>query len=267
MNGLNQHIRLNQSGHPGLIPCLWMQAGVVVYKLCDRDYDCDHCPFDEALHTRSNQQAFSRIRDKSESICVQGCRVEPNLFYHPEHTWARIEEGGMVRAGLDDFGQRILGRTYSVSLPAPGATVRPGLSASRLTHQSGVSAVGAPVTGNVREINSKLLQQPALMNHDPYGEGWLMLIEPVDLKDCLKRLMYGERVEPWLQHESERLCSLINQGATGQPATLNDGGWLTPEFMSELTTAQRSRVLDYFFPLSFNVEAKSNNAITVSKRR
>src|SRR5512138_1096596 len=111
MNGLNQHITLNQSAHAGLIPCVWMQAGVVDYKLCDRDYDCDHCPFDEALHTRSNQQTFSRTRDNAESISVQGCKVEPNLFYHPEHTWARIEEGGMVRAGLDDFGQRILGRT------------------------------------------------------------------------------------------------------------------------------------------------------------
>lgn len=267
MNGLNQHIASNQTGSPGLIPCVWMQAGVVGYKLCDRDYDCDHCPFDEGLHTRSSQQALRDRRDYSESICVQGCRVEPDLFYHPEHCWARIEEGGMVRTGLDDFGQRILGRAYSVSLPAPGETVRPGSAASHLTHQTGVSAIAVPVAGNVQEINSKLLQQPALMNRDPYGEGWLMLIEPSDLQDCLKRLRYGARVQDWLQTEFERLCSLINQSGTGEPVTMNDGGRLTPEFMSELTTAQRSRVIDSFFPLSSNEEAKSNNAIKVPQRR
>lgn len=263
MNGLNQHIALNQTVHPGLIPCVWMQAGVVDYKLCDRDYDCEHCPFDEALHTRPGQQTLSGDREYSETISVQGCRVEPDLFYHPAHTWARIEEGGMVRAGLDDFGQRMLGRAYSVSLPAEGVTVQPGAQCLRVTHQSGVSTLAAPVAGNVKEINSKLLQQPALMNRDPYGEGWLLLIEPGELKDCLKRLMYGERVREWLQREIEKLRSLINRLVNGEHATMTDGGLLRQEFMSELTITQRIKVIDSFFPLSFNEEAKSNNAIKI----
>lgn len=263
MNGQNQHITSNQTVSPGLIPCVWMQAGVVDYKLCDRNYDCDHCPFDEGLHTRSSQQALRDRREYSESISVQGCSVEPDLFYHPEHTWARIEEGGMVRAGLDDFGQRILGRAYSVSLPAPGTTVQAGSECLRLTHQSGVSILAAPVAGSVKEINSKLLQRPALMNRDPYDEGWLVLIEPGDLRCGLKGLMYGERVRDWLQREIEKLHSLIN----GEQSTMNDGGWLTQEFMSDLTDSERNRVVDSFFPLSFEDKAKSNNPIQVLQRR
>jgi glycine cleavage system H lipoate-binding protein len=234
-----------------------MQAGVVDYKLCDRDYDCDQCPFDEALHTRSSQQALRHTRNHFEPTVVQGCKVEPDLFYHADHLWARIEEGGMVRAGLDDFGQKILGRAYLISLPAPGTVIQAGAQCLRLTHQSGVSALVAPIDGKVKEVNSKLLQSPALMNRDPFGEGWLMLIEPGDLKVDLKRLMYGERVRDWLQKEIEKLHSLIND----EQSTMNDGGWLTPEFMSELTNSQRTRVIDSFFPLSFNEEAKSNNAI------
>jgi glycine cleavage system H lipoate-binding protein len=257
MNGLNHQITSNQTVNPGLIPCVWMQAGVVDYRLCDRDYDCEHCPFDEALHTRSSQQALRAMRAQSKPTIVQGCAVEPDLFYHPAHTWARIEEGGMVRAGLDDFGQRILGRAYSVSLPALGTTVQTGSECLRLTHQSGVSFLVAPVTGNVKEVNSKLLQRPGLMNRDAYGEGWLMLIEPDDLKLDLKWLIYGKQVRAWLRHEIEKLQSLIN----GEQSRMNDGGWLTPEFMSELTDAQRNRVIDSFFPLSFDEEAKSNNAI------
>jgi glycine cleavage system H lipoate-binding protein len=257
MNGLNHQIASHQTVNPGLIPCIWMQAGVVDYKLCDRDYDCELCPFDEALHTRSSQQALRETRAQFESTIVQGCGVEPDLFYHPAHTWARIEEGGVVRAGLDDFGQRILGRAYSISLPALRTTVQAGSECSRLTHQAGVSFLIAPVTGNVKEVNSKLLQRPGLMNRDAYGEGWLMLIEPDDLKLDLKRLIYGERVRAWLQDEIERLQSIIN----GDQSRMNDGGWLTPGFMSELTETQRNRVIDSFFPLAFDEEAKSNNAI------
>lgn len=257
MNGLNHQIALNQTVNPGLIPCVWMQAGVVDYKLCDRDYDCDRCPFDEALHTRSCQQALREQGDYFEPMTVQGCRVEPDLFYHRNHLWARIEEGGMVRAGLDDFGQRILGRVYLVSLPAPGTVIRARAQCLRLTHQSGVCALAAPFDGKVKEVNSKLLQRPALMNRDPFGEGWLMLIEPDDLKPGLKRLMYGEPVRDWLQQEIEKLHSLINE----EQSTMNDGGRLTPEFMSELTSSQRNRVIDSFLPLSFDEEAKSKNAI------
>ncbi len=263
MNGLNHQIDLNQTVGSGLIPCVWMQAGVVDYKLCDRDYDCDHCPFDEALHTRSSQQALRDRQEYFESISVQGCCVEPDLFYHPAHIWARIEEGGMVRAGLDDFGQRILGRAYLVSLPALHTKVKPGSQCIRLTHQSGVSALAAPVAGSVRQVNSKLIQSPALLSRDPYGEGWLMLIEPDDLKLELTGLMYGERVRDWLEHEIEKLHSVIN----GEQSTMNDGGWLTREFMSELTNSQRSRVIDSFFSLSCDEEATSNNPIKFRQRR
>lgn len=258
MNGLNQQLNLNQTGKASLIQCVWMQAGVVDYKLCDRDYDCERCPFDEALHSGSSQSISS---GHDCSINVLGCRLEPTLFYHPEHTWVRVEEGGMARVGLDDFGQRILGRAYSLSFPAAGTVNQTKAECLRLTHQSGTSGLAAPIAGKVKEINSQLKQRPALLNRDPYGAGWLMLIEPFDLKACLNPLMYGARVRNWLEKEIEKLRFLIGNLLAGEPATMTDGGLLTSEFMSELTPGQRIQVIDSFFPLSFNEEAKSNNAI------
>jgi glycine cleavage system H lipoate-binding protein len=208
MNGLNQPQTFNQANSAEVLDCLWMDAGVVDYKLCDRSYDCERCPFDEALHShpkqdvalsdRTSQTAFGRID-------VQGCEVAESLFYHPGHTWARIEEDGIVRLGVDEFGQRMLGTAYSLSLPALHRQVRRGEEAWRVTHQSGVTALASPIAGRVLNVNSNLLLRPALINRDPYGEGWAMMIEPTDLKSCLKRLMYGEKVRQWLAGEIDKL--------------------------------------------------------------
>jgi len=268
MNRLYQHFALHQAAAPGLIPCVWMQAGVVDYKLCDRSFDCDHCPFDDAFHRHSDQPAAS-INDPepSDLIDVRGCRVKRSLFYSPRHAWARIEEGGLVRIGLDDFGQNILGRIYAVSLPAPGDTVSRGSPAARLTHQYGVSALVAPVSGRVKEINLRLAQEPSLLNHDSYGHGWLVLVEPRDLRHWLKRLRYGERAAAWLQREVEKLHLIVNWTVSGELVTMPDGGTLTQAWPRELNIAQRQRVIDSFFPLSMAGEAESNNAISEGLER
>jgi glycine cleavage system H lipoate-binding protein len=284
MNVTNQLTTCDQATHADLIHCLWMQAGVVDYKLCDREYDCEHCPFDEALHCRPAEQvsisadrhhddaAMLGLRNaSSQSVSVQGCEVARNLFYHSGHTWARIEEGGTVRAGLDDFGQRMLGPAYSLTLPSPNRTVRHGEECWRFTHQSGVTPLLSPVSGRVKEINSNLLLRPALVNRDPYGDGWTVLIEPTELKSSLKQLMYGERVSQWLEQEIEKLRLIISRLLDGEQATINttmtDGGLLTREVLSGLTVAQMRRVISSFFPSPSVEEPERNNAILVQNGR
>jgi len=264
-----------------------MQAGVVDYKLCDRDYDCEHCPFDDALQGRvttpvSHSPVFSAAgpiepdragrvgKSRKEATAIQSSEVAGALFYHPSHTWARIEDGGCVRTGLDDFAQRILGRPYRITLPEPGATLRFGEGCWHFTHQAGVSVLVAPVSGRVKEINPALAERPTLLNRDPYGEGWVLLIEPTDLKGCLKRLLYGPKVRQWYEREFEKLyeqvSELSNRSGLAGP-TLNDGGWLNKDFMNELTADHLRQVIDYFFPLSQAEKAETNKAILVKDRR
>lgn len=274
MNGLNQPKTFNQTNSAEVLDCLWMDAGVVDYKLCDRSYDCERCPFDEALHSHPKEAAV--LSDRTSQTVpgrtdVQGCEVAGNLFYHPGHTWARIEEDGVVRVGVDEFCQRMLGTAYSLALPSVNQQVRRGDRAWRVTHQSGVTALGSPVSGRVLNVNSNLLLRPALINRDPYGEGWTMMIEPADLKTCLKRLMYGEKVRQWLAGEIDKLQLLLNRIFNDEHQaiipTMTDGGLLTRVFLHGLSVKQTRRVISSFFPLSSIEEAEHQTAILDSKRR
>lgn len=284
MNNINQPESLSQKANASPRECWWMQAGVVDYKLCDRDYDCEHCPFDQGLQGRvtapvsapafrtggsiARDEARSLRKSRKEANRIPGCEVAGALFFHPAHTWARIEDGGCVRIGLDDFAMRILGRPYLISLPEPGATLRFGEGCWHFTHQAGVTVLVAPVSGRVKEINPALAQRPALLSRDPYGEGWVLLIEPTDLKGCLQRLLYGPKVTEWYEREFEKLSQkvieLSNRSGLAGP-TMNDGGWLNKDFLNELPADQLRQVIDSFFPLSL-VE-KVDNAILVKDRR
>jgi glycine cleavage system H lipoate-binding protein len=287
MNRNNQQGILSPTASTSLKECWWMQAGVVDYKLCDRNYDCEHCPLDEVLHGRATTPVSDspslnvagpierdwagRLRkSRKEAKRVQGCEVAGALFYHPAHIWARIEDGGCVRMGLDDFALRILGRPYLITLPEPGATLRFGEGCWHFTHQAGVSVLVAPVSGRVKEINSALAHQPALLNRDPFGAGWVLLIEPRDLKGCLKRLLYGPKVTQWYEREFEKLyekvSELINRSGLAGP-TMNDGGYLNKDFMNALTADQLGQVIDSFFPLSLVEKAEQKKAILVRHRR
>jgi len=275
MSGLQQDADFDHGASADLVQCLWMEAGVVDYKLCDRSYDCEHCPFDEAVQSRSAKLIVAADLfagdERNDIIRDGGCDIAPHLFFHQGHTWARVEDQGVIRSGLDDFGQRMLGRAYSLSFPATKTSVDQGTTCGLVTHQSGVVALPAPVSGQIKEINANLGQRPELVNHDPYDEGWMLLIEPDDLKGSLERLMYGAAVRQWLQKENEKLNLLINEviSPDQQPAltTLPDGGSLTRDFMSGLNVAQRRRIIGSFFRLSSNEESgKKTKAIRSSRR-
>jgi glycine cleavage system H lipoate-binding protein len=273
MNRLQQNVGCNQKGTSDLVECLWMEAGVVDYKLCDRSYDCEHCPFDEAVQSRSAKLIVAAdlfAEDVNNPTSAGGCEIAPDLFFHTGHTWARVEDQGVIRTGLDDFGQRMLGRAYSLSLPALKSDVYQGKACTWFAHQSGLVALPAPVCGQIKETNPNLDQRPELVNHDPYHDGWILLIEPADLKGSLKRLMYGARVRQWLLAEIERLRLLISDptNCDQRPpgTTMPDGGSVAPEFLSGLDVAQSRRIIKSFFPLPSHERTEKASAIISSRR-
>jgi glycine cleavage system H protein len=109
--------------------------------------------------------------------------VPDDLRYTSDHEWARSESGA-IRIGITDYAQDALGDIVFVQLPEPGAHVNAGDSFAEVESTKSVSDIYAPVSGTVTEINPELADAPQRLNEDPYGEGWLCVIQPDDGSDA-----------------------------------------------------------------------------------
>jgi glycine cleavage system H protein len=98
------------------------------------------------------------------------------LRYTSDHEWVRVE-GGRARVGITDFAQDALGDVVFVQLPEVGASVAAGESCGEVESTKSVSDVFAPLNGTVVQINDDLGESPERLNNDPYGDGWLYVLE------------------------------------------------------------------------------------------
>lgn len=99
-----------------------------------------------------------------------------DLKYSSDHEWVRVE-GGKVRVGITDYAQDALGDVVFVDLPEVGATVTAGQSISEVESTKSVSDIYAPLAGTIVEVNADLGDAPERINEDPYGEGWIFVLE------------------------------------------------------------------------------------------
>jgi len=105
--------------------------------------------------------------------------VLPNLKYTKDHEWVRVEKN-LARIGITDHAQSELTEIVFVELPAVGKDVKAGEVLGNVESVKTVSEVFSPVSGVVKEANSKLVDSPELLNKDPYGNGWIAIIEMND---------------------------------------------------------------------------------------
>jgi glycine cleavage system H protein len=105
-----------------------------------------------------------------------------DLRYSSDHEWVRLEDG-RLRLGITDYAQDALGDVVFVEMPELGALVAASAKVSEVESTKSVSDIFAPVAGRVVEVNSELSDSPERLNDDPYGEGWICIIEPTDPVD------------------------------------------------------------------------------------
>jgi glycine cleavage system H protein len=105
--------------------------------------------------------------------------IPKELKYSREHEWVRVE-GNKATVGITDFAQHELGDVVFVELPAKGAAVTAGQGFSVVESVKAVSDIYAPVSGTVTAVNDALTDAPETINADPYGAGWIAVIEMSD---------------------------------------------------------------------------------------
>jgi glycine cleavage system H protein len=119
------------------------------------------------------------------------------LRYSAEHEWVAVD-GPRARVGITDFAQDSLGDVVYVELPAVGANVMAHASCAEVESTKSVSEIFSPVTGTVVEVNEALSDAPEQVNADPYGAGWIFVVEmadPSEVDDLLDAVAYRALVE------------------------------------------------------------------------
>ena len=127
--------------------------------------------------------------------------IPDELRYTAEHEWVAIN-GSVASIGITDYAQQALGDVVYVSVPAPGTRVTAGEPCGEVESTKSVSDIFSPLDGEVSEVNPDLDDDPALVNSDPYGAGWLMKIQ-LDDPDNESGLLTADEYADLTKEESE----------------------------------------------------------------
>jgi glycine cleavage system H protein len=125
-------------------------------------------------------------------------QLPDDLRYSSDHEWVRLENG-QLRLGITDYAQDALGDVVYVEIPEVGMQVDAAAKVSEVESTKSVSDIYAPVAGTVIAVNESLSDSPERLNDDPYGDGWICIIEPSDANsvdalldvDAYRRLIEG----------------------------------------------------------------------------
>lgn len=146
------------------------------------------------------------LTNRLECLMAMGVKV----YYHQGHSWAIPESGDMVRVGIDDFAQKLVGRIDAITCPPIGSEVTQGKKGWTLLVDSKSLDMLSPVDGTVVDVNENLLSAPEMISGDPYGQSWVMKVQAPNLSANLKRLLSGGTARKWMEEVSANLLSRAN---------------------------------------------------------
>ena len=126
--------------------------------------------------------------------------MEPTeLRFHKEHEWIRVD-GGKATLGISNFAQDALGDVVFVELPPVGTSVEAEAELGEVESTKATSTIYSPVTGAVTQVNEQLQDHPELLNQDPYGQGWMVVLDLTN-PDEVNALMTAEQYEAFLKSQ------------------------------------------------------------------
>lgn len=201
--------------------CIWMSAGLIRYKLCDREFDCERCPLDAALRGEPGWQAA----DQPHAAEARRALTFPDdRHYSPGHLWLQAR-GEAACVGLDAIAMALVGIPQRLRWLDGAGAVRAGDSVLALDLPYGPLPLSCPATGRALRRNGAVERMPALLAEDPYGAGWLFEIEgaagAARLVDASVAL---EQARLDLRHFRRRAALGLLTDAEGVGATMADGG-------------------------------------------
>lgn len=134
---------------------------------------------------------------------IEGYGMPDELYYTKDHTWARVEDDGTVTSGIDAYGGTAVGEIEFIDLPLEDDEFDAGDAFGSIESAKWVGGLIMPVSGTVIEVNPEIEENLELLADDPYGEGWMIKIQPSDMDNDLAALYHGDSVEDWFVKDME----------------------------------------------------------------
>ncbi|MGD9162412.1 MAG: hypothetical protein PVG39_28650 [Desulfobacteraceae bacterium] len=209
-------------------PCVHHMKGRIEFRSCTNEYRCGNCDFDQYFN---DQFSVHAVINTVNVLNVSGFNVPQGYYFHRGHTWVKMEEDSSVRVGLDDFALRLLGPLDNIEAPLMGKKVTRDEASIYIKRGEHNAAMLSPVSGVVMAINPELREKGSLANSSPYSDGWVMKVQPDNIRDDLKNLMINRETDEFITEQVDLLYNLVEE-VSGPLAT--DGGAFTSDIFGSL---------------------------------
>lgn len=230
-----------------------MEAGVVAYRLCDRELDCQNCPFDLALRKlrvdlQGNQLPEIRpphktVRDAQDDVprsassqdevlhaffttLLEGVMPEDREYSH-NHLWIQSESNGESTLGVDHVLANLVSPIESLVLPPRASPVHWNEPLIWMIHIGGAVVIRSPLSGSLWELNPRIIDDPGILRHNPYGEGWFMKVRTDSSFKNTPTLLSASQRSIQNRSELSALLQCIKDQIHSSPPlnnTMQDGG-------------------------------------------
>lgn len=244
--------------------CVWMDAGIVSYKICDRDFQCETCPLDIGLkggenfdtnHPNEKIKSSKKLKNQetnsiiNDSSCAHSFKykLDKNYFVNPGHCWCKVIYKNRVKIGIDDIVATAMGAIDEVILPSPAEKITRDFSCGQIIQFKHIFSLVSPISGKVLKTNTELVSIPNQVTLDPLNKGWLLEIIPDNLEQDLKYCRSGDALLSWYLKEINWLESNLAQGFQQENMnvgiTLTDGGEISRNLRNYLPKDNYRRLI------------------------
>jgi glycine cleavage system H protein len=138
-------------------------------------------------------------------VKVENYEVPEGLYYSKDFSWVKVE-GDLVRMGITDYAQKSLREIVYAELPSVGNEVKQGEPYGTLESVKAVSDLVAAVSGTIQEVNDEAQSKPEMLNEDPFGKAWLIVVKPSNLQAELANLMDFNAAVEWHKAQAAGKC-------------------------------------------------------------
>jgi len=243
--------------------CVWMATGFISYKLCDRSYQCETCPLDQAIKNEEMGEddlgtpcgKVSPLEENGMEGSLKSdssIRINGSIFYHPDHCWVQVENPEKVKVGIDDLLTQLIMNVKVVILPQVGSFYGQGECCAHIIRDDYILPVISPLSGSIQTVNHRLTKEPELIIADPRGEGWLITMKPGNLESDLKKLLFGRKALSWYLREEKEIIArtdlILKHNPQAVGPTMQDGGVRIGglhDMLHSVSSKQRAQILDF----------------------